>query len=106
MATESFKQKVWARYQSYAQPARCLKILAHAMGISHAETKRIVSEMRQRKALEREQFDYRIMRRKRQGLRLVRVKTPAGPMDWYTDKSEAEIKREIEAMRERRKEAA
>ena len=46
------------------------------------------------------------MRRKRQGLRLVRVDTPAGPMDWYTNKDEAEIEREINAMRERRKEAA
>jgi len=106
MASEAFKEKVWARYMRYADPSRSIGVLADAMGITHGKAKSIIAEMRQRKSLEREQFDYRIMRRQRQGLRLVRVTTPAGPMDWYTDKTEAEIAREIEAMRERRKEAA
>jgi len=54
-----------------------------------------------RKAQTQGLVSYRIMKKKRQGLRLVRMKMGNDTMDWYTDKDEAGIEAYADQLRRR-----
>lgn len=54
----------------------------------------------------RPRVTHKITKQTRHGLRLVKVSSPAGDMDWYTDKSDKEIDKQIKRMEQRFKEGS
>lgn len=85
------------RESSYRQGAPSM--IAKELDMSRDRVKRVIDAHRNEKTAQ--VVSYRVMKRTRQGLRLVRVKCGKSSMDWYTDRDDKGIQAFVEGIRER-----
>jgi NCAIR mutase (PurE)-related protein len=95
-------REIFKQYQQYDNKNNAAYCAALKFGISPKEVKEAVKQHRKDK--EEKLVTYKIMKKKRQGLRLVRVTANGQTMDWYTDRDEKGIKEFVESLRHRMKE--
>ena len=88
--------QLWKEHgESYTAP----DAISYKTGIGRGRIKAII-DAHKRGRIE-ELVTYRIMKRKRQGLRLVRMRIGGDTMDWYTDKDEDGIEAYANQLRRR-----
>ena len=97
------KQKTRAeivkKYQQFSCRHMAAKSIADELDISPNRVKAIVKAHMDEK--NRQLVTYRIMKRRRHGLRLVRIKAGKSSMDWYTDRDDQGIKEYVDGIASR-----
>ena len=98
------KDMVIQAYRDFSAHSRCWDRMKRRTGVSVDEAKSIVNEYLASKG--EKPVTYQVMRRKKHGLRLVRVHVGADKMDWYTDRDDDGIEEYVETLRKRIREGA
>ena len=97
--TQMTNQEIFKEYQKYANQNNAEMCASRKLGIPQKQIKQAVKQYKKEKA--DNLVTYRIMKKKRQGLRLVRVVANGQSMDWYTDRDEKGIQEFVKTLRDR-----
>jgi len=96
---QSTRAEIVKKYRQFSCPNMAAKSIASELDMSPNRVKAIVKAYMDEKS--RKLVTYRIMKRKRQGLRLVRIKAGKASMDWYTDRDDRGIKEYVDGIASR-----
>ena len=91
-------------YRESSAHSRPWDVIRRRTGVKVDEARSIVQEYLASKG--EKPVTYQVMKKQKQGLRLVRVHVGAEKMDWYTDRDDEGIKEYVDALQKRMREEA